>query len=70
MSSAYCRSLSAEDQRRYVKKLTYTGSKCLPDPLDDKREQLFLQEIAILPKVTWPHLYDYIVESPGMYTRE
>lgn len=70
MSSGYFKCLSEENKRRYIEKLTYHGSVCLPDPYDTKNATLFSSELVRLPKVTWPFLFDYLVETPGPFTRE
>lgn len=70
MSSGYFKCLSEENKRRYIEKLTYHGSVCLPDPYDTKNATLFSSDLVRLPKVTWPFLFDYLVETPGPFTRE
>ncbi|CAN7946809.1 unnamed protein product [Ixodes hexagonus] len=70
MSSGYFKCLSEENKRRYIEKLTYHGSVYLPDPYDAKNAPLFSSDLVSLPKVTWPYLFDYLVETPGPFTRE
>lgn len=70
MSSAYYKSLSGEDQRRYLQKLNYSGVLQLPDPYDLRNGSVFQVNDKLLPNISWPEVYTYLIDTPGIYTRE
>ncbi|KAM3914026.1 uncharacterized protein RB166_019203 [Leptodactylus fuscus] len=69
MTSAYFKSLDIGDQARYKEKLTIEGKEG-PDPYDNRNKDKFVNDCTLWPTVQWPHLYDYLVKSPGPYTGE
>lgn len=70
MSSAYFKSLRVEDQQRYLAKLKPSGAVHLPDPYDTRNSHLFSDDKLLYPSVSWPELHDYLVNTPGKFTRE
>ena len=51
----------------YDKKLTTEDGKKLPDP---KSLKDWKNNVALLPDVNWPDIYNYLVNTPREYTHE
>ena len=66
--SAYFDSLSVEDKSNYRNKLTLTDGTVLPDPLALKDG--WNSDISLLPDVGLPDIYNYLVNTPGEFTKE
>ena len=66
--SAYFDSLSVEDKSNYRNKLTLTDGNVLPDPLALKEG--WRNDVSYLPDVGWPDIYNYLVNTPGEFTKE
>ena len=65
--SSYYESLDEESQLHYDKKLTTEDGKKLPDP---KSLKDWKNNVALLPVVNWPDIYNYLVNTPREYTHE
>ena len=65
--STYYESLDEESQLYYDKKLTTADGKKLPDPMSLKD---WKNNVALLPDVNWPDIYNYPVNTPSEYTHE
>ena len=65
--SSYYESLDEESQLYYAKKLTTEDGKKLPDP---KSLKDWKNNVALLPDVNWPDIYNYLVNTPREYTHE
>ena len=65
--SSYYESLDEESQLYYDRKLTTADGKKLPDPMSLKD---WKNNVALLPDVSWPDIYNYLVNTPSEYTHE
>ena len=65
--SRYHESLDEESQLYYDKKLTTANGKKLPDPMSLKD---WKNNVALLPDVNWPDIYNYLVNTPSEYTHK
>ncbi|KAG0418624.1 hypothetical protein HPB47_004701 [Ixodes persulcatus] len=70
MTSSYYRRLPSNDRVRYEQTLTCLGGCAIIDPFDPSNAGLFNEEQRLYPQVTWPELHDYLINTPGLFTRE
>ena len=64
--SSYYESLDEESQLYYDRKLTTADGKKLPDPMSLKD---WKNNVALLPDVNWPDIYNFLVNTPSEYIR-
>ena len=64
--SSYYESLEEESQLYYDRKLTTADGKKLPDPMSLKD---WKNNVALLPDVNWPDIYNFLVNTPSEYIR-
>jgi hypothetical protein len=58
-----------EAQVRYLEKQKYNkGTQSLPDPY--KLVTNWVNDMTVWPDVTFGDIYAYLIESPGIYTKE
>ena len=67
--SEYLKSLKPNDAPCYIKKLTLTTGKCLPDPYNLVAEE-WEENINKFPDITWAHVTEYLIETPSSYTKK
>ena len=67
-TSKYFDELVASDKTHYVKKLTLNNDKILPDPYSISEG--WSTETANFPDVTYPDIYNYLIETPSEFTRD
>ena len=65
--SSYYESLDEESQLYYDRKLTTADGKKLLDPMSLKD---WKNNVASLPDVNWPDIYNFLVNTPSVYTHE
>ena len=65
--SSYYESLDEESQLHYDKKLTTADRKKLLDPMSLKD---WKSNVALLPDVNWPDIYNYLANMPSKYTHK
>ena len=66
--SEYLESLSEENKKDYLAKLTLSTGEQLPDPfiLHSNRSD----DIFLLPDITYLDIYHYLIERPGLFSKE
>ena len=71
MFSAYFNSLSPSDKNCYKMKLTLVSGITLhlTDPFAIKPSE-WLNDVKKWPAIQWPEIYNYLIETPSVYTRE
>ena len=69
VDSAYLRSLTNIDRLQYLKKLTLTTGKQLPDPYSLPAPE-WVNDASKWPSIQWPDIYLYLIEKPSVYTKE
>jgi len=66
--SEYVRQLDYEARKHYMAKLDVTGER-FPDPYN-LRENQFVDDVLKWPNVAYGDLYNYLIKTPGPYTKE
>ena len=67
-NSNYFNSLSSNDQEGYVAKLTLSNGEILPDPFN--LDQGWDDDVKLLPDISWPDIYNYLINSPSSFSKE
>lgn len=65
--SDYAQTLSVQDRDSYLRKLTLADGSKLADPYTLQEWQ---EDLTGLPKVEWPDIYMYLIETPCVYSKE
>ena len=52
----------------YIKKLTLTDGKVLPDPYVLEKD--WEGDVKLLPDLEWPEMYHYLINTPSEFTKE
>ena len=66
--SEYFLSLEPSEQSRYKRKLTLSDGTTLPDPCSLKND--WKDDVLLLPDVSWPDVYNYLIDTPSDFTKE
>ena len=66
--SQYFLSLSENDQKASVKKLTVDTDKILPDPFAVTTG--WINDVTLLPDVAYPDIYSYLIVTPSECTKD
>ena len=66
--SEYFDSLSKEDKKGYLIKLTLSIGEQLPDPFILHSD--WSDDVSLLPDITYPDIYHYLIEYPSQFSRE
>jgi hypothetical protein len=67
-SSPYYINLKEEDKKNYISKLTLCDGVVLPDPFSFKDN--WSNDVSLLPDITWPEMYIYLIETPSEFTKD
>ena len=66
--SEYFESLSQEDNKGYLAKLTLSTGEQLPDPFI--LHSNWSDDVSLLPGITYPNIYHYLIEYPSLFSKE
>ena len=66
--SEYFESLSEEDKKGYLAKLTLSTGEQLPDPFI--LHSNWSDDVSLLPDITYPDIYHYLIEHPSQFSKE
>ena len=66
--SEYFESLSEEDKKGYLAKLTLSTGEQLPDP--SILHSNWSDDVSLLPDITYPDIYHYLIEYPSQFSKE
>ena len=66
--SEYFESLSEEDKKDYLAKLTLSTGEQLPDPFI--LHSNWSDDVSLLPHLTYPDIYHYLIEYPSQFSKE
>ena len=66
--SEYFESLSEEDKKGYLAKLTLSTGEQLPDPFI--LHSNWSDDVSLLPDITYPDIYHYLIEYPSQFSKE
>ena len=66
--SEYFESLSEEDKKGYLEKLTLSTGKQLPDPFI--LHSNWSDNVSLLLDISYPHIYLYLIEHPSQFSEE
>ena len=66
--SQYFESLSEEDNKGYLAKLTLPTGEQLPDPFIFHSK--WSEDVSLLPVITYPDIYHYLIEYPSLFSKE
>ena len=61
--------ISTSDRGDYIKKLTLSNGEILPDPYAI-HDDLWIVDDKKWPAIVWPDIYNYLIQTPSVYTRE
>ena len=64
----YFESLSEEDKKGYLAKLTLSTGEQLPDPFI--LHSNWSADVSLLPDITYPDIYHYLIEHPSQFSKE
>ena len=65
--SSYFESLTNFDKADYKRKLTLSTGELLLDPFTIKNWKC---DESLLPDISWPDIYNYLIEYPGVFSKE
>ena len=68
LKSEYFQSLSEEDKKDYLAKLTLSTKEQLPDPFI--LHSNLSDDVSLLPDITYPDSYHYLIEYPSVFSKE
>ena len=66
--SEYFESLSEEDKKGYLAKLTLSTGEQLPDPFI--LHSNWSDDVSLLSDITYPDIYHYLIEYPSQFSKE
>ena len=66
--SEYFESLSEEDKKGYLAKLTLSTGEQLPDPFI--LHSNWSDDVSLLPDITYPDIYHYLIEYSSQFSKE
>ena len=66
--SEYFESLSEEDKKGYLAKLTLSTGEQLPDPFI--LHSNWSDDVSLLPDITCRDIYHYLIEHPSLFSKE
>ena len=66
--SEYFESLSEEDKKGYLAKLTLSTGEQLPDPFILLSN--WSDDVSLLPDITYPDIYHYLIEYRSLFNKE
>ena len=66
--SEYFESLSEEDKKGYLAKLTLSTGEQLPDPFILLSN--WSDDVSLLPDITYPDIYHYLIEYRSLFSKE
>ena len=65
--SSYFESLTNTDKADYKRKLTLSTGESLLDPFTIKNWKF---DDSLLPDISWPDIYNYLIEYPSVFSKE
>ena len=66
--SEYFESLSEEDKKGYLAKLTLSTGEQFADPFI--LHSNWSDDVSLLPDITYPDIYHYLIEYPSLFSKE
>ena len=67
-ATTYPSSLNSDDRKKYEQKLVTADGTVLPDPYT--LVENWKDNMKLLPDITWADIYNYLINTPSLYTNE